>query len=287
MSLTEQQLKERKLGIFGSEASILEGCHYKCDLNWLWNVKTHRHSDVVPDLLILRMGHYMEQPVAEEYCRRTGNKVRMNNKTVWDKKHTYNGKPFMGGHIDRKVVGQNKILECKISFTMNKWGKDGSGEIPPYYVSQIKHYCSVFGYNEVDLAVIHMVNSPSFRIHNFVFLDKELDFYRDKAYEFWTYVVKDVEPPVGKGEGTKEMLRQRYPMAETGVHAVANDGILEAVTAYGGIKTAIREMKSDQTEFSNQIIRHMEVSESLLNPQGEEIATFKNDTKGVRRLTIK
>ena len=229
----------------------------------------------------------MEPAVAVEWSRRTGKQVRMNNRTVWDKHHTWNGTPFMGGHIDRKVEGENKILECKISFTMNKWGKDGSGEIPPYYVSQIKHYCAVFGYNEVDLAVIHMVNSPSFRIHSFKFSNKELNEYRDKAYEFWTYVVKDVEPPVGKGEGTKEMLRQRYPMAETGVHAVANDGILEAVTAYGGIKTAIREMKSEQTEFSNQIIRHMEVSESLLNPQGEEIATFKNDTKGVRRLTVK
>ena len=63
--------------------------------------------------------------------------------------------------------------------------------------------------------------------------------------------------------------------------------ILEAINSYGGMKSAIRQMKTDQTEYSNQIIRHMEVSESLLNPQGEEIATFKNDTKGVRRLTIK
>ena len=180
-----------------------------------------------------------------------------------------------------------QTVEKLVPYTMNKWGKDGSCEVPPYYVSQIKHYCSVFGYNEVDLAVIHMVNSPSFRVHTFEFSNKELNEYRQKAYDFWAFVVNDEEPPIGKGEGTKEMLRQRYPMAETGVHTVANDGILEAVTAYGGIKTAIREMKSDQTEFSNQIIRHMEVSESLLNPQGEEIATFKNDTKGVRRLTIK
>jgi predicted phage-related endonuclease len=287
MSLTEKQLAERKRGIFGSEASILEGCHYKCDLNWLWHIKTLRHSDKVPDMLILRMGHYLEPAVAEEYCRSTGKEVRMNNRTVWDKKHTWDGKPFMGGHIDRKVMGQDKILECKVSFTMNKWGRNGSCEIPPYYVSQIKHYCSVFGYNRVDLAVLHLVYNPSFRIHSFEFSDKELSEYRDKAYDFWGYVIRDEEPPVGRGEGTKQMLRERYPMAETGVHTVADDSVMEAISRYDRFKSAIRKLKNDQTEYGNKIMRHMEKSESLLNPQGEEVATYKNDTKGVRRLTIK
>jgi len=286
MSLTKKQLKERKLGIFGSEASIIEGCHYKCDPFWLWNVKTGRHSDTVPDLMILRAGHECENWVAKEYMRRFHVKVQKDNRTVWDMKHLYNGKPFMGGHIDRKVVGQKKILECKISFTMNKWGKDGSGEIPPYYISQVKHYCSVYGYNLIDLAVIHMVRSPELRVHKFEFSDEELAHYREQCYEFWKYVHDDIAPEVGKGAGTKEMLRVQYPMAEEGVIKVTNDKVDQAIRRYRKFKSAMKKLKDDQTLYGNTIMNHMEDSESLLNAQGERIATYKNDTKGVRRLNI-
>jgi len=287
MSLTQAQLKERKRGIFGSEAAVIEGCHFSMDERRLWAIKTGRHDDRLPDKMILRAGHECEQWVAKEYMKRTGCKLRRNNRTVWDKKHLYNGRAIMGGHIDRKIEGERKLMDCKVTFASGKWGKDGTCEIPPYYITQLKHYCSVFGYNRADLAVIHLRMPPELHIHEFYFTDEELAKYRSKVFKFWDLVESDTPPPVSKASGSREVLRAMSPLAETGRMAVANTVILKSASEHTRYKNAMQRLKDDQALYKHQIMEHMEEAEVLLNPDGSEIATYKNNAKGVRTLLIK
>ena len=74
----------------------------------LWCEKTGKISDEVPDNDAMMTGRDLEQYVAERFERETGKKVRRDNY-----KYTLEEYPFMVGHIDRSVIGENAILECK------------------------------------------------------------------------------------------------------------------------------------------------------------------------------
>ena len=140
MGLTKQQIAERLEGLFGTDASMAENTNDYLDAFWLYKTKRGEWDDRLDPSIHLELGHELEDYVARKYCQRKKKKVRRVNNTVWNQHHLYDGKPFLGSHVDRMIVGEKKILECKTAYSRNKWGKDGSGIIPLNYRSQIKHW---------------------------------------------------------------------------------------------------------------------------------------------------
>jgi predicted phage-related endonuclease len=113
MSLTKQQLVARKKGLFGTDASMLDGTNAYHDIFWLYKTKRGEWCDILEPAIHLELGHELEDYVARGYCKRKKKRVRRDNLTRWNKKHLYDGKPFIGSHVDRMVIGEKKILECK------------------------------------------------------------------------------------------------------------------------------------------------------------------------------
>tara|TARA_Y100001949_G_scaffold167498_1_gene165239 strand:- start:590 stop:1468 length:879 start_codon:yes stop_codon:yes gene_type:complete len=292
MSLTDQQLKDRRKGLFGTDASMADGTNAYHDAYYLYKVKRGEWSDVIdpaPDgdpPMFLELGHELEDYVARKYSRRTKNKVRRDNRTVWNKKHLYNGVPFLGSHIDRKVIGERKILECKTAYSRNKWGKDGSGDIPLNYRSQIKHYCLVLGIHEVDLAVVFLPYPPVLNIHKFNFSSIELNDLLEKEYYIWNCIQTADEPDVGYTLSTNEKLREEYSESNNEM-IVSTKAVNEAVAQLKHIKSGIKGLNDNKIKNINQVIHHMKENDVLVDHEGDEIATFKADSKGVRKLLIK
>ena len=286
MSLTKQQLIARTKGLFGTDASSANNTNDYHDAFWLYKTKRCEWSDVVAPAIHLELGHELEDYVARLYSKRKRVKVRKSNRTIWSKKHLYNGKPFMGAHVDRMVVGMKKILECKTAYSKAKWGKDGSGQIPLNYRSQIMHYCLVLDLHKVDLAVLHLQFPPELHIHSFDFSDLELNGLLEKEYHIWDCIQRGIEPEVGGGILTNKQLREEWAESESDI-AVSTLGVNKDVVLLGQLKSDIKQLNDAKTQHINRIIHHMKSKESLVNHEGDQIATYKPDSRGVRKLMIK
>jgi len=286
MSLTEQQLTDRKKGLFGTDASMLDETSPYNDPYFLYKCKRGEWDDTLEPAIHLELGHELEDYVARAYCQRKSKKVRRDNRTVWCTKHLYEGKPFMGAHVDRVVVGEKKILECKTAYTRNKWGKDGSGIIPPNYRSQIKHYCLVLGLHKADVAVLHLPYPPTIEIHSFDFSIIELDALLEKEYRMWDMIKRGSAPAMGSSAMTNEKLRDEFSGSIEDT-IISNEMVNGALLATQKIKLDHKQQKEVLIELQNQVIAHMGEHEVLVNGEGDEVATFKPDTKGVRKLLIK
>ena len=286
MSLTKQQLADRKKGLFGTDASSTNNTNDYHDAYWLYKTKRCEWSDVLPPAIHLELGHELEDYVARKYCERKRVKVRKSNRTVWSKKHLYDGKPFMGAHVDRMVVGQKKILECKTAYSRVKWGKDGSGQIPLNYRSQIMHYCLVLGLHKVDLAVLHLPYPPKLDVHSFDFSSLELNDLLEKEYHIWDCIQRGIEPEVGGGLETNKQLREEWAESVSDV-AVSTLGVNKDVITLAHLKDDIKALTDAKTLHTNKIIHHMKDKESLVNHNGDQIATYKPDSRGVRKLIVK
>lgn len=296
MSLTDKQLIDRKNGLFGTDASMLDGTSPYNDSYYLYRVKRGEWDDTLEPAIHLELGHELEDYVARKYMERTGVKVYEDAETYWNHEYTYDGKPFMGAHIDRWVLPKDyvdetdvvcdKILECKTAYTRNRWGQNGSGIIPPNYLSQIKHYCLVLGIHEVDVAVLHLPYPPTIEIHSFNFSQIELDGLLVKEHNMWERIQTGNPPRMGSSATTNEKLRDEFSgTVEESI--VSNTMVNAAIIASKEIKAEHKEDKDVLIKLQNHIIAHMGENEVLVGKDGDIIATFKPDAKGVRKLLIK
>mgnify|MGYP001112106587 FL=1 len=131
-------LRLRKSGIGGSDAGAICGVNPYSSAMKVFRDKT---SDVVEELdnEAVRIGHDLEDYVAQRFMEATGMKVRKSNFMYRSKEH-----PFMIADVDRLVVGEDAGLECKTAsvYSADKWE---DGNIPLHYVMQCYHYMAVTG----------------------------------------------------------------------------------------------------------------------------------------------
>jgi predicted phage-related endonuclease len=288
MSLTDQQLIDRKKGLFGTDASMLDETSPYNDPYFLYKCKRGEWDDRLDPAIHLELGHELEDYVARKYTEKTGIETRIDDNTTWNGEYLYEGKPFMGAHVDRWCVGtkNSRILECKTAYTRIRWGKNGSGNIPPNYRSQIKHYCLVLGLHEVDVAVLHLPFPPTIEIHSFDFSQIELDDLLTKEYAIWDRIQKGNPPPVGSSATTNEKLRDEFSgsIEDSTVSSEDLDVHLDLIKQ---VKICKKDQKDYVTAAQNKIIAHMGEYEFLVNGDGDIVATFKPDAKGIRKLLIK
>lgn len=134
----EDWLKIRKSYIGGSAASAVYGL-----IPWrsTLDVWMEKRSDEVRDEPSYRMmlGNKLEQTVADLFEEKTGKKVRRNNQMMVSEEH-----PFMLADIDREIVGEEAILECKAT---SGWSRDQwkDGMVPIGCQLQVQHYMAVTG----------------------------------------------------------------------------------------------------------------------------------------------
>jgi len=109
----EEWLRTRKKGIGGSDASVVLGFNPWKSPFELYIEKT---SDDIRELdsEAVYWGTVLEDVIAEEFTRRTGKKVRRQNKVFIHPEYD-----FMIANIDRDVVGEKALLECKTTSAFN------------------------------------------------------------------------------------------------------------------------------------------------------------------------
>lgn len=238
-------LKERQYGIGGSDVGAILGVNkYKTPFE-VYLEKTEPITEVKEQSESAYFGDIFEDVVAKEFEKRTGKKVRRDRKHYKHKDY-----PFMVANIDRRVVGENAILECKTAnqYLASDWKDD---EIPASYLLQVQHYLVVTGAEVGYIAVL--IGGQKF-IWKEVQRDEELiQMIIEAEKNFWK-MVQDKTPPALDGSSAAEKyLSEKYSNAEVGKIEELGLEFKDKIKIYFELKDQKDLIDTQIKEIENQI----------------------------------
>ena len=211
-------------------------------------------------------GKRLEDVIARWYADETGSKVARVNRTL-----KLDGYPYIVAHVDRRVVGKRKVLECKSAdkWTIANWGDPGSEDVPDEYFIQVQHYLLFKKYfDHADLAAL--IGGNDFRIYQ-IAPDSELqDMMLQGMKVFWDTIQRgDLPDPVNSADADRRWSRD----TKDAVYADAD--VLEwhhELKRSQGIQKEI-EQKIDQCKL--QIKQFMTEHQVLLDGDGKKLHAWK------------
>ena len=275
--LTAEQHENRATGIGGSDAAAVCGLNpYKSPVDvYLEKVGAAAPVDETERMF---WGNKLEDVVADVYSDRTGRKVRRRNRTCRHRQH-----PFMLGHIDRDVVGERRLLECKTAdkWTIGQWGEPGTDEVPDYYLVQVAHYLAVLDYDVADLLLFNGTEASGIYT---IPRDRELEANLvEREHDFWMrHVLPEVPPPPTRAAD----LRVLFPR-DSGGSIVATPEIAAKCAQLKALRKALKQGEAETEEMALEIRAFMGPAATLLiDADGAPLATWCNNKDG-RRLNVK
>ena len=187
----EQWLELRKQGIGGSDGAAV------FNLN-PWFTKYDLYLDKkgigepIQETERMQAGKRMEPVIAQWYADREKKKIANVNRILIHPKY-----PFIRANVDRRIVGEKRVLECKnvdgYIFKKAEWGEEYTSNFPGYYFIQCHHYMLFPQFKEgADLAAV--VGGNSLKVYR-IERDKEISEMLIEGYvKFWEALQKDIPP---------------------------------------------------------------------------------------------
>lgn len=238
-------LAHRQTGIGGSDVGVILGVNKWKSPIQLYFEKIGEVKEPVLDNEYIYWGNVLEDVVAQEFSKRTGKKVRRVNKMFRHPKYD-----FMIANIDRSVVGEDALLECKTTseFNKDKWNDD---EIPSSYLAQVQHYLAVTGYKKAYIAVLIGGNRLVWKE---IERDEDLiNLIIDKEKEFWErYILGEEIPNMDGSNATTEFLNHKYHESLDSEKILNND-IETTIEALNAVKVEEKEIKTLKQKYENEI----------------------------------
>lgn len=227
--LSQKQIEERVNDIGGSDAAAVLGVsHWSTPLK-IWAEKTGElpHEDI-SDRLPVRLGHALEDTVAQLFSEETGKKVYRVNSTLFHPQY-----PFIAVNLDRRIVGEKAFLEAK---TTSAWKrKDWEGdEIPQEYIVQCLHGLAVTGMERAYLAVL--IGNEGFKIKTIERDEKLLNEVINREVRFWNDFVVPKVMPKSISKNDSETIQRLFPEAIQGKEVYLGDDAKQIIELLEGMK---------------------------------------------------
>ena len=239
----DQWLSNRSMGIGGSDAGAVLGVNDYTSPYTLWCIKTGRIKQDQVNNESVKVGHDLEGYVAKRFTEATGKKVRRSGYSFESIDH-----PFMLANVDRFVVGENAILECKTANALTKYDYE-NGEIPASYRAQCVHYMAVTGAEKVYLAVLVM--GKGFYWFKIDRDEDEVNELIEAEENFWSMVENNTEPEIDGTDSTKDTIDKLYP--EGTEYTADIHGYEDILKKYIETKDKIKSLESDLKTYELQI----------------------------------
>jgi putative phage-type endonuclease len=250
-------LELRRKGIGGSDAPVILGLSKWKTAFELWLEKTGQAPIQETDSEAAYWGTKLEDLVAEEFTIREGKKVRRRNAIL--QHHEY---PWMLANVDRFVVGENAILECKTTsaWLHSEWKDD---EVPDAYIIQCQHYMAVTGAEKAYVAVLIGGNHYKCKV---IPRDEELiSLIIEAERRFWEFNVLGNNPPALDGSSAAErFLKERYAKAEEGKVIELPTTYQDRVQQLLAIKAQMSELERQQKAIENELKNELKDAEAGL-----------------------
>lgn len=287
MNDREKWLAERRLGIGGSDIAAVLGLSPWATPYDVWLDKRGEGKEVDPDTPALYWGTILEDVVAKEYGKRTGNKIQRVNAAMVHPEHT-----FARANIDRAVVNPSiagrvmwkdgrlttdKILECKTAngFVADMWGEQDTDGVPPYYLLQVMWYLGITGAEYGDLSVL--IGGSDFRTYTMARDEELIGALFEEGAKFWK-LVQDGTMPDPK---TMDDAKRMWPQHIAGQSVVVDMSIVNDCRRLADLKAQAKEIEKEADAAQVRICAAFGDAEEITNG-GERIATWKTQTS--RRL---
>ena len=242
--------ENRETFIGGSDVGTIMGLNPFKSPYELFLEKTRQiERENLDDKLQVRLGHKMEQVVAELYEEETGCKVQQSNKSFRSKEF-----PFLIGHIDRKIVGKKKGLEIKTTSSFNKTDYE-DGVVPPSHYYQCMFYMMITGMHDWDLATLR--DNREFHITHVEWNEGIAEDMLEKCIDFWDCVVnKTWDKPLDGSDATTEILDKAYTVEnkyDTSSVPISSNNTGLNVADYMELKKAYKQIGESITAFENNV----------------------------------
>ena len=203
----DEWLAIRRQYIGGSDAGAVMGMNPYSSAFAVWAEKT---GSVKPFEGNIRTetGAELEEFVARLFERQTGKKVRRCNFTLVNDEY-----PWACANVDREVVGESAILECKTTNSRLNTALFKDKEYPTQWLCQMMHYLAVTGKQKAYLAVLS--ECRDFHIFELERDEEDVRALMSTEKDFWNnYVLTGVQPPADDSEATAKVLAEMYPTAD-------------------------------------------------------------------------
>lgn len=240
----EEWLSIRRNYIGGSDSGAVVGLNPYKSAYTLWAEKTGKAPEFQGNLTT-EVGSYLEDFVAKLFEKETGKKVRRKNRILVNDKY-----PFACADVDRVIVGENAILECKTTNSYPAMKKFKNGEYPESWYCQMTHYLAVGGFDRVYLGVL--IGCREFKIFVLDRDDMEIQALMGEEEEFWYgYVQTDSPPTVDGSPNTAETIAELYPESNDDVaDLLAYESDLDKYMEYTAL---IKDIENQRDKVTNKI----------------------------------
>lgn len=240
------QTHDRSKMLTGTDiAAILGLSPYKTPMQ-VWAEKTGRvQAQNIDDKLCVRLGIKLEDTVAQLFSEETGKKVYPIPETLFHPQYS-----FLAGHIDRKVEGENALLECKTTspFRAKEWDDYG---IPPEYVCQVYHYLAITGHEKAYIACL--IGNHKFEIREVPRDQKTIDALIEKEVSFWNdYVLADKMPPMISCNDTSVLL-SLFPQTDPSKIITLDDNTDNLIESLESYKQDLKSLEATIEQQENQL----------------------------------
>ena len=239
----EEWLQIRKGYIGGSDAGAIIGMNPYASAFSVWAEKTGQGPEFQGNIST-RTGTLLEDLVAKLFMEETGKKVQRLNFTLVNEKY-----PFACANIDREIIGEDAVLECKTTNSFVNVKKFRTGEYPEQWYAQITHYLAVTGAKKAYLAVLS--ECRDFRIFELERDEDEIKALMDAEADFWnTYVLPKKTPPVDGHSATSEAIKKLFTVDDGNTADLSGmESVFEQRKALSehikGLKTQLDELDND------------------------------------------
>lgn len=258
----KEWLELRKLGIGGSDAGAIAGMNpWKSPFS-VYLEKTSDDIKEVEDNERMRVGRDLEDYVARRFEEATGKKVRRNNFMLQSEEY-----PFMLANVDREVMGENAVLECKTTSSYNK--KEWEEGIPLHYHLQVLHYMLVGNYDKGYIACL--IGNEAFIYHEIERDEETLKYLIEIESRFWDNLQKGIIPNPDGSDDCDNAIKEKYKYSQ-------EDEILLSVDEPKfGLLQELKEIQKDTEKKIKQIEQEIKL----------DLGEFESGTSGKWKATWK
>lgn len=266
----EEWLEYRKLGIGGSDASVVCGIsRYKSPVE-LWMEKTGQlpYQEAGESAY---WGTQLEALVRNEFTKRTGIEVNTVKQILQSEEH-----PFMLANLDGvcETAEHGKcIFEAKTAsaYKAGEW----DDTIPDEYMLQIQHYMAVTGYAGAYIAVLIGGNTFKWR---FVERDEELiSMLIDLETDFWSHVQNMTPPPMDGSDASAKFLNERFPSSSPNTQITLPDDAGELIHQYDEANEQLEAITEQKQQAENKLKEML--GDNEIGLAGNRIITWKSITQ--------
>lgn len=244
----DEWLELRRNYIGGSDAAAVLGLNPYTSPYALWAEKTGKTPPFEGNIST-RVGNYLEDFVATLFEEQACKKVRRRNCSLINSEY-----PYAIADVDRVVVGEDALLEIKVTASLPTLKLFKKGQYPDSWYCQVMHYLMVTGYKKAYIAALVM--NRDLVIYEIERDENEIKSLAESESAFMEFIKNDTPPPVDGSDSTSDTLQTIYT-GENGADCVDLMGLGHVFSRREELSRQLKECEKALSECDNIIKAEM------------------------------